>query len=163
ERGGVGDVGLAGVMQDRGGEEAEVRRRARDVEPARERDRLAVVAALETRERLEVLFDQVRELQQHARALFRGRAAPRWKGRLRRRDRGVDVRAVAVGDLRDDVAARGLEVVEVRAAMRRDKLAVDEVSEAQHTPPDRTPTGRCPGPTSPTGRSSPCGPSDSAG
>jgi len=117
-------------MKDRGGEETKIRDCARDVERARERDRFAVVATFETREVVEVLFDEIGELQQNARALFRGCFAPRRKCILRRRDRGIDVGAIAVGNLRDDVSGRGLDVIEIRAARGSDEFAADEISEA---------------------------------
>jgi hypothetical protein len=63
-------------MQDRGREESKIRDSARDVHPPRERNRLAVVVAFESRQLFEILFDEIGELQQDARAIFRARRRP---------------------------------------------------------------------------------------
>src|SRR5205814_6547173 len=88
---GVSDMRLAGLVQDRGGEEAEVRDRAGDVEGARQRQRLAAVFRFELRELVEVFFDQIGELQQQRRAVRRGGTRPRRKRALRRLHGVVDV------------------------------------------------------------------------
>ena len=55
---------LGPVVQDRRGEEAEVRRGAGNVERTRERERLAVVHALRMGEAFQVRVDQLRNPQQ---------------------------------------------------------------------------------------------------
>jgi len=115
-------------VQDRGGEEAEVRDRARDVEEARQRERLATVARLELGELVEVLLDRVGELEQQSRTLGRGSFRPRAECGCRRANRRVDVALVAVGDLGDDLFGRRIDVVEIVAALRGDEGAADEVT-----------------------------------
>src|SRR4051794_27690565 len=146
---------FARLMQDAGGEEAEVEHRARDIEPARERDRLAVVDRLEPGELLEIRFDQIGELQQQPAALRGGRARPGGERCLRRLHRIVNILTIAVGNRRDALFRRRIDVVDVIAGMRWDEAAADEITEWQGTPPDRTPSGRCRDPTSPTARSPP--------
>ena len=101
---------------------------ARDVEPPRERDRLAGVDRLELRELVEVLLDEIGELaaggRERSAAGVRDHAG---NACLRRADGVVDVALVAVGNRGDDVGGRGIDVVEVRAGTRRDEFAVDEI------------------------------------
>ena len=69
-------VGLALELGRGRGVKPQVRRRARNVEGARERHRLAVVLGLGLRELLRARFDVLRQRKHHPAPLFRGRAAP---------------------------------------------------------------------------------------
>ena len=127
ERDAIGDVRFGFGVQDRGREEAEIARGARNVEAARERERLARVDRLRARELLEIALDQVGDAQKNARPLRRRRARPIRERFLRRGDGQIDIATVAVGDLRIRFAGRRFDVVEIFPADRLNKLAVDEV------------------------------------
>ena len=66
ERDAVGDVRFGFGVQDRGREEAEIARGARDVESARERERLAGVDRFGAREFFEIALDQIGDAQENA-------------------------------------------------------------------------------------------------
>ena len=66
ERDAIGDVRFRLGVEDRGREEAEIACRARNVEAARERKRLARVNRLGPRELLQIPFDQVSDAQENA-------------------------------------------------------------------------------------------------
>ena len=138
-------------MKDRRCEEAKILDRAWNVELPRERDRFSVIAALEPRQLVEISLDQICQANQELRSLGRGRLRPGGICNPCRLDRAIDVARVAVRNLRDPLLGRRIDVVDVCAARRRDKLAADKVSESlQGIPQARTPTDRCRDPTSPT-------------
>ena len=64
ERDAVGDVRFGFRVQDRGGEEAEIARGARNVEGARERKRLAGIDRFGAREFFQIALDQVGDAEQ---------------------------------------------------------------------------------------------------
>ena len=74
ERDAVGDVRFVLGVQDCGGEEAKIGSRARNVEVARERERLAGVDRFCAGQLLEIAFDQIGDAQENARPIGRGRA-----------------------------------------------------------------------------------------
>ena len=79
---------------------------------ARIRERLAVLAGQEPGELVELPLHQLEEPEQHARAPLRVGRGPGRLGRLRRRDRALDLGAIRKGDL-------GLHLAGVRDRRRR--------------------------------------------
>ncbi len=118
-------VRAPGDRRGRRGEVAEVLGRAGELRLDR-RDRLADVSRLELGELLAVRGDRVGERVQQARALGRGRLAPRAVDRRTRgRDRAVDVGLAAHRGAREQVAGRGLAQLAHLAGRRLDRLAAD--------------------------------------
>src|SRR5207249_8914875 len=103
----------------------EIARRARDVERARQGDRLAGVDALGPRQILGERLDPRGYRQQQAGALL-GRCPRPGRERLPcRRDRALDVALVTVRDRREDLPGGRLDDVEMVARSRLDQVAVD--------------------------------------
>ena len=127
ERDAVGDVRFGFGVQDRGCEEAEIARGARNIEAARERERFARVDRFGARQFFQIALDQVGDAEKNSRSLRRGCVRPIRERFLGRGDRQLDVAAVAVGDLRIRLAGRRLDVVEILSADWRYELTVDEV------------------------------------
>ncbi len=75
----VGDVRLVLRVQDRGGEEAEIRGRARDVEAARKRERLAGIDRFGARELLEIALDKLGDAKNNPRAIAQPACATNWR------------------------------------------------------------------------------------
>ena len=130
ERDAVGDVRLVLGVQDRGREEAEIARGARNIEAARERERFAGVDRFGSREFFEIALDQVGDAQENARPLRRRRARPFGKRFVCGGHGQFDIATVAIRDLRIRLAGGRLDIVEILAADRRNELAVDEVTDA---------------------------------
>ena len=127
ERHAIGDVRFVFRVQNRGGEEAEIRGRARDIEIARERERLAGIDGFGARELFQVALDQVDDAEKNARAIGGRRARPTGEGFLRGRDRHFHIARIAIGHERIRLPGGGLDVVEILAGDRRHELAADEV------------------------------------
>ncbi len=116
-------------MQNCGREEPKIGNGARNVEPARERERFAGVDRFRPRELLEIAFDQLCDAKKNFRAL-RGRFPRPINERLLRRSGGkIDIARVAVRDLRIRLARRRFDVVEIFSTDRLSKLAIDEISD----------------------------------
>src|SRR5438034_168399 len=117
-------------MQDRSREESEVCDGPRNIERARERNRLASIDRLSTREFLQVAFDQIGDPQQITRTFGCRLVRPIVKSFLRCSDRKIDIVRVTVRHLRIRFASRRFDVVEIFATDRLKKLAVDEIPDA---------------------------------
>ncbi len=130
-----------------GGEEAQVVDGEREVERARETQRLAGVAALRARELVGVVLEQVGEPVEHRRALGGGDAAPVAApvGGAGRGDRALGIGGAALGDLGERRARARVDDRARATALQR--LAVHEhpprthvVSDGHATPPLRPST-----------------------
>jgi hypothetical protein len=116
-------------MERRRGEEPEVLRRARDVERARQGQRLPGVDALGPGQVLQAGLDPIGDRQEQARALLGRHAGPGREGPARRLDRPLDIAFVAVGDRRIRRPGGRLEVVEIPAGGRLDQFTVDVIGD----------------------------------
>ncbi len=117
-------VGLRAVSAHDVGEDAEVRRAARNVEMARERHRFARIGDFRLQEIVEAFFDPVGDLAQQIDARLQRHPAPgAFQRSLRGAHRRVDHRAVGLVNLRDHGAVDRIDLGELPAAA--DELAVD--------------------------------------
>src|SRR6187399_1937438 len=114
-------------VQYGGREEAEVGHRARNVEATREREWLACIDRLCAREFFQIALDQVGDAQKNLRSFCCSFFRPIGEGFLRRGHGKIDIARVAVRYLRIRLAGCRLDVVEILAADRLDKSAIDEV------------------------------------
>src|SRR5436305_3809109 len=114
-------------VQNRRGEETEVRDGARNIESACERDRFAGVDRFRARELFQIALDQIRDAQKELRSLGRGFFRPVKKRLLSRGYGKIDILFSAIGDLRVGLSGSRLDVVEKFAALRLAEFAVDEI------------------------------------
>jgi len=117
-------------VQDRCREKSEIGDGARNIEHARERNRLASIDRLCARELLDIAFDQLRDAQKNFGALRRRSFRPIGKRLLACSDRKIDIARVAIRDLRMRFTGRRLDVVEIATPDRLDEFAIDEVADS---------------------------------
>ncbi len=92
-------------------------------------DRLAVVEGFDQGQGGEIVFDPVGDLEQDARTVGGGRAAPGVLGLVGGVERQFDVLGGRAGDTGQDLAGDRRQIVEIFAADRGDPLAANEVVE----------------------------------
>ncbi len=123
------------------GEEAQVVGRERHLVP-RDRHRLADVLRLELRQLVGMLVDQVGELEQELRPVFRGLRRPLCPGLARRADGALDVLFAAPRHLGDHLAGGRVQDLHRLARRRFDPLAADEVLVLGDRHAHRSPSAR---------------------
>lgn len=114
------------------GEEAEIRRGARDIDLAREADRLARIDALGPGQGLGLPFDPFGNAQEEPRTLFYRLPRPARKRPVRRRDGGFQINRIGFRDEGIGPPRRRLDIIEVTTRGRGQKLAADIVRDGDH-------------------------------
>jgi len=122
---------FARPLRDRGGEEAEVCNRARNIEAACELHGLAGVAGFELGQCVEIKLDKIGEAVEKAGAFLGRRRRPAGCRATSRGDRGIDIRACRIGAPCENLARRGLENIEIAAVEWRLQVAVDQIGELE--------------------------------
>src|SRR5205823_6104386 len=123
----ISDMRFVFRVKNRGGEETEIARGPRNIETAREGERLAGVDRFGARELFEIALDQIGDAQENARSIRRRRARPIRECFFRRGYGQLDIARVAVRNLRVGLPRRRFDIVEIFSADWRNELAIDEV------------------------------------